>query len=58
MSVIKDYIRGTFSINKAMHILYSFYEQLNTQRRLKRCRTRKIFVANGIEAVSRNILQW
>lgn len=33
MSVIKVYIRGTFSINKAMHILYSFYEELNTRRK-------------------------
>lgn len=49
MSVIKDYIRGTFSINKAMHILYSFYEQLNTHRRLKRCRTRRIFVAKALK---------
>lgn len=49
MSVIKVYIRGTFSINKAMHILYSFYEQLNTRRTLKRCRTRKIFVAKTLK---------
>lgn len=30
LSVVKVYLRGTLSVNKAMHILYSFYELLNT----------------------------